>query len=253
MNSDDKNSFCFNKNTTQADVKKYLYPYKKTGHVQKWIEQSRTQNSYDDTIVDLLKTRLLDESNTERFKYFTTLIEKINYIDSSAFNTLKIIINKVLRRTDLYNPVFETVNLIERFIGKKIVYSPEFVTNQKKYNSSLNLKPREELSPCGKYIHTYCTTKDLQGKIVASYYMSKLGIKGGLSDQYYIFKMKQVIENNKPEFDNWITIVEYMEKLYSPETFNNKEPMMYNTLDDYEKEFDKCKKVAYDLGWIKKN
>ncbi len=253
----------FGANATHGDVKKYLnHPYKKVNHFQEQIDRTREENSYADSVVDLLKSRLLNETNSERYEFFIKLIEKINYIDSIAFKTLSSIINKVLRRTKLYNYKYEIVNLIERFIGKKITFSPEFIKSQLKYSTSFNIKPRGELSPCGKYMQTYFTTKDLDGKVVSTYYMSEFGRKNGLSDQYKIHKLKEIIEKEKPKFDNCIPIIDTLNMLCNPNP-NQKKSLKEN--DDLWKEIEKdpffntqstetddkiSEKIAKDLGWL---
>lgn len=222
----------------------------------------KNKNLYADYVVDLLKVRLLNETNHERYEFFIKLIEKINYIDSTAFETMSLIINKVLRRTKLYNHKYDFVNLIERFIGKEITFSSDFINYAKKYNNSSGLKPMEELTSCGKYINTYFTTKDLDGKIVSTYYMSETGRKNALSDQYKIHKLKEIIDKNKPKFDGWIPIVDCWQVLWNTNQTNiltlKKHDELWNKIEasgffnTQSKETDDniCEKVSKDLGWL---
>jgi hypothetical protein len=216
MNFHDINRTIFNENTTPNDVKKYLgYPYKQTNHLIEMLEKSNKY--YADYVVELVKDRLFDEKNKPRCEFFVILIQKITWLDSESFTTLMTIVTKVLKRTKLYNPPYDIVNLIERLIEKKLTFSPEYIKLANSYAKSLDLDlgPREELSACGKYIHTYFTTRDLDGKVVSSYYMSNQGRKGGLSDQYKIHKLKEIIEKYKPEYDDWLPIVEAWVSLWN--------------------------------------
>ena len=103
-----------------------------------------------------------------------------------------------------------------------------------KYYSKSQLK---EPSPCGKYKYTHYTVEDLEGKTISTYYMSG-GRKNGLSDQYQLHKMKQIVEEGKPKFDNFVPLIKSLEDLCS-----YKKP---STLTDHDKMF---KKVAehYDV------
>ena len=62
--------------------------------------------------------------------------------------------------------------------------------------------------------------------------------------------MKQIADKN-PEYGVWKEIAELYEKIYGLESLNKKNThKQYNNLNEYEKEFDICKKIAKDIGWI---
>jgi hypothetical protein len=215
--------------------------YKKNNHLQEYL--SNTKKIYDDNVFQIIKKRIFTENNYERNIYFTNLISNIKYLDDEHCSTFRNAIIKMLVRTKLYDIKKDIVQFIERFTQKKLTF---FNLGQNVYNED-NIKYREKLSEDGKYIYTYYTIKNLQGEIISSYYMNKTGIKNGLSDQYKIYKMKQLAEQN-PEFKVWKEIAELNSQMYSLESLNKKRH--YKNLKDYNEDFDACKEVAKDLGWI---
>lgn len=181
----------------------------------------------------ILHKRLYDVSNHQRFLYFTKLVDDIKTLDSEEFQELYKIIIKVLKRTKLYDDKKDIIDLIERLTEKKLSYSKKFMNLQKL--NQYKPEPNEKLSEDGKFINTYFTTKDLEGNIVSSYYMSASGCKKGLSDQYKIFKMKQLIEKESPIFDSVKEIVDCYESLFNLEKLNQKNKFKeYKNLQEYE-------------------
>ena len=228
---------------TPGDIKK-LYPYKKTNHFSEYLEA--TKPLYDDNTYKILHKRIFDLKNEERVIYFYDLISKIKYISDEHFYVFEKILVKILKRTNLYDIKKDIVELIERFVGKELSLHKSNFENMKKMFNQCEPKKTQEMSKDGKYILIYFTVKDLEGNIVSSYYMNYSGRKNGLSDQYKIFKMKQIAEKN-PEYKE---IAENLETLFSLDSLNKKNHKQYNNLTEYEKEFDKCKEIAKDLGWI---
>lgn len=233
-------------NITLGDIKK-MYPYKKTNHFSEYYK--KMTQLYNDDIFQVLHKRIFDNSNPERCIYFTNLISKIKYIQDEHFCIFNDIIVKILNRSKLFDIKKDIVELIERFIGKKLtIYKPYYEQMKNMFNQCQPKAP--EMSKDGKYIYTYSTVKDLEENIVSSFYMNKHGRKGGLSDQYKIYKMKQLADKN-PEYKDWKEIAECFEKLYGLESLNKKNThTQYNNLNEYEKEFDISKKIAKDIGWI---
>jgi len=140
----------------------------------------------------------------------------------------------------------DLVELIERFVGKKLTFCKLNFEKMKNMFNQLQPKEIHEKSQDGKYIYTYNTVKDLEGNIVSSYFMSEHGRKSGLSDQYKIYKMKQ-LSNENPEYKDWKEIAQCFEKLYGLENLNAENiRKKNNNLIERDIIFDR---ISKDVGW----
>jgi hypothetical protein len=138
-------------------------------------------DKYDESVVEIVKQKLFSEKNTTDSLYWTNIINKINFIGDDAYNELQNEIIKILHETTQFNYIKNITELMSRIANKKINF----------HINHLKLRTIE-----------YTPKKP-------TYYISK----NGLSDAYICYKLKQVIEKNKPIFDDFNMIVNTMEKI----------------------------------------
>jgi hypothetical protein len=152
---------------------------------------------------------------------------------------------KKINRFEEYLKLVQDEDVSKNTSKNKNKYDPALLKKYVKSMSKYTIKDKE-ISPCGKFIYTYYTVSDLEGNLLSTYWMNVHGRKG-LSDQYKIYKLKQIIDAEPEKFSDMREYVECLEKLYSIEKgiFNKKTCDVSNSSETVEQ------KIAKDLGWIK--
>lgn len=137
------------------------------------------KSNYDDSIVSLVKSKIFPEEDDIERQYFTNLINKINYIDDDAYSEFEKDIINILKKTNNYDKSKNIVDLMSKVANKNITFH-----NNHLKAMEIDYKPTFTIS------------------------------KNGLSDAYHLYKIREIIEKNKPEFDNFSIIADEMEKYY---------------------------------------
>ena len=135
------------------------------------------KNNYNDNIVALVKSKIFPNDNQLDRQYFTNLINKINFIGDDACKEFEKEITKILKETNNYNESKDLYDLISKVANKNITFHKNHLNLSK-----IDYKPTFNIS------------------------------KNGLSDAYHVYKLKEIIEKNKPEFDNLSIVVDEIEK-----------------------------------------
>ncbi len=212
-----------------------LSHYKKINH---FLEHIKLQEAkiYSVQVVEMVKARLFNKNNPNRCDFMTRLIKNIIYLNSPSYNTFYPIVKKILMRTKTYNSDNNMNNLIENIVGKKLVLS----STQKNETEQMFAKHQSKFAQ-GTRTYGNNIVKNEKGSMLYSCFLN--GNSNGLSDQYIIYKYKQIIKENSPKYDefkNWVECLEqWVEKCIK----------LYTKPNNLKEQDVIWEKIAKDLNW----
>ncbi len=161
------------------------------------------KSNYDDSVVSLIKSKIFPEEDDIERQFFTNLINKINYIGDDAYIEFEKEIMNILKETNNYDESKNIVDLMSKVSNKNITFH-----NKHLKIAEINYKPTFTIS------------------------------KNGLSDAYYLYKIREIIEKNKPEFDNFSVVANEIEKYHKSDkkiTLKEHDKLLKEVYDEWNK------------------